>query len=95
MGEVNISQGFRLENTDETINYLNEEINWNELISKMHKKICATLNYIEYFLILASTITGCVSISAFGWYSYTNYEFGNYNKHLFINSRNNLVKCIV
>ena len=29
MGEVNISQGFRLENTDETINYLNEEINWN------------------------------------------------------------------
>ena len=34
-------------------------------MSKKHKKICTTLNYIERFLILASTITGCVSISAF------------------------------
>ena len=30
----------------------------------MHKKICTTLNYIKHFLILASAITGCVSISA-------------------------------
>ena len=28
-------------------------------------KVCATLNYIEHFLILGSTITGCVSISSF------------------------------
>ena len=35
------------------------------MISKKHEKICAILNYIENFLILASTITGCVSISAF------------------------------
>ena len=28
-------------------------------------KVCATLNYIKHFLILASTITGCISISAF------------------------------
>ena len=34
-------------------------------MSKKHKKICATLNYIENFLILGSTITGCVSISVF------------------------------
>ena len=34
-------------------------------MSKMHKKICTTLNYIEYFLILGSTVTGCISISAF------------------------------
>ena len=27
--------------------------------------ICTTLNYIENFLILASTITGCISISSF------------------------------
>ena len=27
--------------------------------------VCATLNYIEHFLILASTITECISISAF------------------------------
>ena len=46
-------------------NYLIEEINQNELISKKHKMICATLNYIEHFLVVAFTITGYVSISAF------------------------------
>ena len=35
-------------------------------MSKKHKKFCTTLNYIEHCLFLASTITGCVSISAFG-----------------------------
>ena len=35
------------------------------MISKKHKKVCATLNYIEQFFILGSTITGCISISAF------------------------------
>ena len=34
-------------------------------MSRKYKKICATLNYIEESLILASTITGWVSISAF------------------------------
>ena len=33
-------------------------------MSKKHK-VCTTLNYIEHFLILASTNTGCISISAF------------------------------
>ena len=33
-------------------------------MSKKHKKFCTTPNYIEHF-ILASTITGCISISAF------------------------------
>ena len=61
MAEENISQGF----IDERRNYLIEEINRNELMSKKHKNICTTLNYIEHFLSLASTITGCVSISAF------------------------------
>ena len=65
MSEENISQEFRLKNIDETRNYLIEEINRNELMSKKHKKVCTTLNYIEHFLILGSTITGCVSISAF------------------------------
>ena len=32
-------------------------------MNKKHKKVCTT--YIEHFLILASTITGCISISAF------------------------------
>ena len=34
-------------------------------MSKKHIKVCTTLNYIEHFLILGSTITGCISISAF------------------------------
>ena len=34
-------------------------------MSKKHKKVCPTLNYIEERLILASTDTGCVSISTF------------------------------
>ena len=34
-------------------------------MSKNHIKVCTTLNYIEHFLILGSTITGCISISAF------------------------------
>ena len=34
-------------------------------MSKECKKVCTTLNFIEYFLILASTFTGLVSISSF------------------------------
>ena len=64
MPEENITQELRLKDIDKT-NYLIEEINRNELMSKKHKKVCTTLNYIEHFLILGSTITGCVSISAF------------------------------
>ena len=65
MAEGNISQEFRLKNIDETRNYLIEEINHDELTRKKHKKVCTTLNYIEHFLILGSTITGCISVSAF------------------------------
>ena len=65
MAEVNVSQEIRLKNINQTRNYLNEKITLNELISKKHKKIYATLNYIEHLLVLASTITGCISISDF------------------------------
>ena len=34
-------------------------------MSKKHKNVCTTLNYIEHFLILGSSITGYISISAF------------------------------
>ena len=34
-------------------------------MSKNQKNICTTLNYIEHFLIWASAVTGCISISAF------------------------------
>ena len=36
-----------------------------KMMSRKHKKVCTTLNYIEHILILPSTITGCISISAF------------------------------
>ena len=65
MFEENVSQEFRLKNIDETRNYFLEEIKQNELMSKRHKKVCTNLNYIEHFLIVASKITGCISISAF------------------------------
>ena len=34
------------------------------MISKKHKNVCANVNYIEKFLLLASANTGCVSISS-------------------------------
>ena len=65
MVEENISQEFRLKNTDETRDYFLKEVEQNELMNKKHKKACTTLNYIEHFLILASTITGCIPIFSF------------------------------
>ena len=64
MVEENISQEFRLKNIDETRNYFLKEIEQNKLMRRKHKKVYTTLNYIEQFLILASTITGFVSFSA-------------------------------
>ena len=34
-------------------------------MSKKHKNVCTILNYNEHFLVLASTITGSISILAF------------------------------
>ena len=36
----------------------------NGLMSKNNKKISINLNYIEHFIVLASTVTGCISIFA-------------------------------
>ena len=55
------SQEFRFKNIDETRNYFLEEIKQNELMSKKHKKVCTTVNYVKHFLVSASTITGCTS----------------------------------
>ena len=65
MAKENAGLAFRLKKIDETRNYLLEEIKHNELIRQKHKKGCATLNYIEHLLILALTVTGCVSVSTF------------------------------
>ena len=34
-------------------------------MSNKHKRFCTTLHYIEHFLILASAVTGCNSVSVF------------------------------
>ena len=51
-----------MKNRDETRNDFIKEINQNEL---KHKKVCRILNYVEYLLILISTVSGCVFISAY------------------------------
>ena len=65
MCQENISQKFRLRNIDGTKNYFLEEIEQNDLMSTKHKKVCAALNYIEHFLMLAPNTTVCTSIFAF------------------------------
>ena len=62
-----MNQECRLKKTDEIRNYLIEEINRNELISKKHKKVCGVLNYSDNSLIVISTITRRIFISAFGY----------------------------
>ena len=91
MSEENISQEFRLENIDETRNYLIKEINRNELMTKKHRMDCTTLNYFEHFLILASKISRLrfrFCFCFFDWYSYRNYKFCNRIKNLGNNCRN-------
>ena len=57
---------WRLKKIDGTRNHLLEKLNHNDLMSEKYKKTCNYLNYIEHLLILASTITSCVSVSVFG-----------------------------
>ena len=65
MPEENMNQEFRLKKTNEVRNYLIEEINKNQSISKKHKKVCRVLNCIDHLLIAVPTFTGYVSISDF------------------------------
>ena len=59
MTEENMSHKFRLEKVHETRDYLFEK-----LMNQKQNKVFRTINYIEHFLILGTTITGCISISA-------------------------------
>ena len=54
----------RLRKIEETINYLLDEIKLNNLMSEKCNKTCKYLNYVGHLLILTSTVTDCVSISA-------------------------------
>ena len=67
MIEESISQEFQLKNIDETRQHFREEIEQSELMNRKQKKVCIILNYIEHFLVLASTITGYILISAFAF----------------------------
>ena len=63
MPEENLTQDW--EKIDEKRNYLIEEANQNELLSMKHKNVCRVLSYIGHLLIVTSTITVCVPLSAF------------------------------
>ena len=56
MLEENINQEFTLSKIDYIRNYLIEETYQNKLMSKKHKKV------VKIFLVVISTIIGCVSI---------------------------------
>ena len=70
MPKENMNQEFRLNKTDQIINYLIEEINRNDLISKKHKKVCRVLNYFEHWLIVIATITGWFFYFCFCFFSW-------------------------
>ena len=55
---------FRLRKANEARNSFLDEIK-NDLMSEKDKNTCTYLNYVEHLLLLASTVTGCVSIDAF------------------------------
>ena len=63
--EQNISQEFRLKNTNETRNYFIEEVNQTNWWVRNTKRVDPAFNYIEHPLILTFMVPGCVSISAF------------------------------
>ena len=56
---------FRLKKIDGARNDLLEKMKHNDLMSEKYKKTCKCLNYVKHLLVLVSTITGCVSISAY------------------------------
>ena len=58
---------FKFKKINETRNYFLEKKKHNDLMSERYKTTCKYLNYVENVLIFASTVTGCVSISAFAW----------------------------
>ena len=84
---------FGLIRIDETRSNLLDETKHNDLTSEKYKKTCKYLNYVENLLILVSTVTGCISISAFAslvcfyWYC----KFCRRIKHLCNHCRNQKV----
>ena len=62
MQEVRLK--FRLRKIYEARNYLLDEIKQNDLMSEKYKNTYKYLSCVKHLLIIASTVSGCVSISA-------------------------------
>ena len=83
MSKEDISQEFRLKNVDETRNFLTEEINQNELMSKKYKQFIKVFKSFElYYTFTYSNFCSYWMHFHFcfcfvSWYSYRNYEFCN------------------
>ena len=65
MTKENVSLDFRLKKINEARNYLFKEIKRNDLMSEKHKKVRKDLNYLNHFLVFASAVSSCASISVF------------------------------
>ena len=63
MAEENINLDYALKKIDETRKCFLVEIKQKDLMSKKHRRMCATSSYIEHLLIIVSA--GCFSISVF------------------------------
>ena len=68
MNSEKLSQEFRLNYIDKERNYLIEEINKSDLVSKKHKKDYVALNNIDQSLILVSAITYWMSSDFCLWF---------------------------
>ena len=77
MVEESINPEFRMKNIEETKTHFMKEIAQNELMSNNYKKVCTTLNYVEYILQLVNNYWMYFSfcICFFAWYAYKIYEF--------------------
>ena len=73
MVEENISQGFRLKNIDETINYFLEEIKQNKLMNKKDLYNSELYWILSYFSFYNYWISFNFCFCFFDWYSYRNY----------------------
>ena len=67
MFEENVSQECRLKIMDELRNYLIKEISQNQILNEKYKELYRVLKFIEHLLISTSTVSECMSISAFAF----------------------------
>ena len=64
MAKENVGLDFRLKKVDETRKYLLDDIKYNDLMSKKHKKLCRALNNLQNFLVFVSLFGVPVMYSA-------------------------------